>query len=257
MSLFTTPVFYYGYTVTVNDIYINFDEGLGEITATVTAGSYSFTDLASAVATAMNNVGGQEYTVTANRLDRTYTISAPSNFDILFSSGSNAGLSVASIVGFDSIDYLSSNTYTGSTAGTEYTPQFPLQDYVALEDFQESAQANINESASGSVEVFSIGTRKFLEFKIGPVTDTPMRKNSLFIQNSNAVSELRSFMQYATTKGDIEFMPDNSNRSSFNTIILERTPTSGSGTGYKLRELYGRGLVGFFETGLLKFRERT
>lgn len=258
MSITTTPVFYYGFTVTVNDIYINFDEGIGELTATVTAGSYSFTDLASAIATALNNVGGQEYTVTANRADRTYTISASSNFDLLFSSGSNAGLSIASVIGFAATDQTSANSYTGSACGSEFIPQFPLQSYVGLNDYQESAQANINESASGSVEVFSIGTRKFLEFNIGPTTDNAMRSSGgLFTNDSNAVSKLRSFMEYAITKGDIEFMPDQSNRSTFNTIILERTPTSGTGTGFKLRELYGRGLVGFFETGLLRFRERT
>lgn len=256
MSITTTPVFYYGYTVTVNDIYINFYEGIGELTATVTAGSYSFTDLANAISTAMNNVGGQLYTVTANRLDQTYTISAPSNFDLLFATGSNAGLSIAGVIGFSG-DSTGANSYTGTTAGSSYIPQFPLQDYVALEDFQEAAQANINESASGSVEVFSIGNRRFLEFKIGPVTDNPMRKGGLFINETDAVSKLRDFMTYAITKGDIEFMPDIIDRNTFNTIILERTPTSGTGTGFKLRELYGRGLVGFFETGLLKFRERT
>lgn len=263
MSINTTPVFYYGFTVTVNDIYLNFteDSGITELTALISAGSYSFTDLASEIALRMNNIGGQEYIVTANRADRTYTISAsgPSNFDLLFSSGSNSGLSIASVIGFAATDLTGANTYTSATsAGSEYIPQFPLQNYVGLDDFQEIAQASINESASGAVEVYSIGTRKFLEFNIGPITDNPMRKGSLFINNPNAVSELRSFLQYCITKGDLEFMADESDRSVLTaTIILERTPSSGTGTGYKLRELYSRGLVGFFETGTLKFRERT
>lgn len=261
MSITTTPVFYYGFTVTVNDIYINFSEdgGTTELTTTLNAGSYSFTDLASEVSTRLNDVGGQEYTVTANRNDRTFTISAPSNFQLLFSSGSNSGLSAASVLGFAASDFIGANTYTGSPAGSEYIPQFPLQSYVGLDDYQEIAQANINESASGSVEVYSIGTRKFLEFNIGPITNNEMRtRGGLFTNDPLAVSKLRSFMQYAITKGDIEFMEDESNRSALTaTIILERTPTSGTGTGYKLRELYGRGLVGFFETGLLRFRERT
>lgn len=259
MSITTTPLFYYGFDVTVNDIYINFDEGAGELTTTVPAKSYSFTDLASAVATALNDVGGQTYTVTANRSDRTFTISAASNFDLLFSSGSNSGLSIASVIGFTATDKTSANTYTSdSSAGSEFVPQFPLQNYVGLNDYQEKAQANINESASGAVEVFSIGTRKFLEFNIGPTTDNQMRKQGgLFVNDSGAVSKLRSFMEYAIGKGDIEFMPDQTDKNTFNTIILERTPTSSTGTGFKLRELYGRGLVGFFETGLLRFRERT
>lgn len=254
----TTPVFYYDFQVTTNDIYINFDEGIGELTATVPAKSYSFTNLASAISTALNNVGGQTYAVTANRLTRTYTISAPSNFSLLFATGSNAGLSVASVIGFSG-DKTGSNSYeSDSAAGKEYIPQFPLQDYVDLEDYQEKAQANINESASGVVEVFSIGNRKFLEFNIGPVTNSPMRKTGgLFINNANAVDELRDFMTYAIGKGDIEFMKDSTDRATLTaTIILERTPTSGTGTGFKLNELYSRGLAGFFETGKLRFRER-
>lgn len=258
MTINTTPLFYYGFTVTTDDIYINFDEGSGERTATLTAGNYSFTDLASHVAEKLNLVGGNVYTVTANRSDRTFTIAADANFDLLFSSGSNAGLSAASVLGFAASDLTSADTYTGtSSAGAEFTPQFPLQDYVSLDDYQEYAQANVNESASGTVEVYSLGTRKFLEFNIGPCTDNTMRTSGgLFTNDSSAVSKLRAFMQYAITKGAIEFMPSSSNKNTFNTIVLESTPTSSSGTGYKLRELYSRGLAGFFETGKLKFRER-
>jgi hypothetical protein len=258
MSIFTTPLFYYDFTVTVDDIFINFNEGGPELTTTVSAGRYSFTDLASQIALALNNIGGQVYTVTANRADRTYTISASSNFSLLFETGSNSGLSVASVIGFDASDKTGANTYSSdSPAGKEFSPQFPLQDYVDLQDYQEFSQANINESASGKIEVFSIGTNRFLEFNIGPTTDNVMRSSGgLFVNNPSAVSELRQFMQYAITKGPIEFMKSNADKSTFNTIILERTPTSGTGTGFKLRELYGRGLVGFFETGNLRFRER-
>ena len=258
MSISTTPIFYYDFNVTVNDIYINFDEGIGELTATVSAGSFSFTDLASAISTALNNVGSQLYTVTANRAGRTYTISAPVAFDLLFATGANSGLSVASVAGFAATDLTGLTTYTSNvSAGKEYVPQFPLQNFIGLEDFQEIAQASINESASGAVEVYSIGTRKFSEFNIGPITDNVMSKGSLFVNDPLAVSKLRDFMQYAITKGDIEFMKDTLDRNTFNTLILESTPTSSTGTGYKLRELYNKGLVGFFETGKLKFRERT
>jgi len=258
MSIFTTPIFYYGYAVTVNDIYLNFNEGVGEITALVPAKSYSFTDLANAIATAMNNVGGQEYTVTANRDEQTYTISAASSFTLLFGTGANAGLSIASVIGFNATDKAGLTTYTSdNAAGSSYVPQFPLQNFVGFDDFEEFAEANINQSASGSVEVYSIGTRRFMEFAIGPITDNPMSKGSQFIQNPNAVAELREFMRYGITKGDIEFMIDRDTRANFSTIILEKTPSSGKGVGYKLKELYSKGLVGFFETGKLTYRERT
>ena len=256
MSILTSPVFYYGFKVTVDNIYLNFDEGSGELTATVTAGSYSFSNLANAVATAMNNIGSQLYTVTANRDDRTYTISADDNFDILFGTGSNTGLSVAAVIGFDSTDKTGTNSYVGDDqAGAEFVPQFPLQNFVDLEDYVEIAQANINESANGVVEVYSIGSRRFMEFNIAYTTDSPIK--GLFDQQQNAVANLRAFMNFIITKSQIEFMKDKSDRDTYNSIILEKTATSSTGTGFKLKELYAKKLIGFYETGTLVFREIT
>jgi hypothetical protein len=254
MSILTRPIFYYGFQVTVNDIYINFDEGSGELAATVTAGVYSFTGLASAVATALNNVGSQVYTVSANRLDRTYTISSVANFDLLFATGANTGLSIASVIGFDVADVTGSNSYTGTnSAGSEFIPQFPLQNYVDLEDFVEVAQANINESASGLVEVYSIGSRRFTEFNVAYTTDNDIKGQ--FLKQENAIANLRSFMLFLITKGQIEMMKDREDRDTFTTLILEKTPSSSTGTGFKLKELYNRKLLGFYETGQLVFRE--
>jgi hypothetical protein len=36
--------------------------------------------------------------------------------------------------------------------------------------------------------------------------------------------------------------------------MLESTPEDAKGLKYKLKELYGQGLPGYFETGVLKFR---
>lgn len=260
MTINTRPIFYYGYTIGANNIYLNFDEGGLELTAIIQAGTYSFEDLADEIALRMNAVGSQTYSVTTDRDNRTYTISASSSFSILFDSGANAGGSIADVIGFPSTDLTGSNSYTGSAAGNAYEPTFPLQDYIALDDFQEFSDASVNESSSGNVEFFTSGLRKFTEFNITFVTNNSMRKaGGLFVNNPNAVSELRDFLEFAITKGPIEFMPDKNNRSLGNTqtLILERTPTSSTGTGFRLRELYARGLAGFFETGRLKFRERS
>lgn len=252
MSLFTRPIFYYGFEVTVNDIYINLDEGIGEITALVTTGNYSFTGLAQAIASALNLIGGQEYTVTANRETRTYTISAPGNFDLLFDSGSNAGLSVASVIGFDDSDKVGANSYSSdNVAGSQFIPQFPLQSYVSPDDFEEFASSNVNESASGRVETYSVGRRRFYEFNIRPITNNKLKNYN----NQQAVDNTRAFLRYCITKGELEIMEDPNDKNSFSTIILERTPRSQQGTGFKLIELYGNGLTGFFESGLLTFRE--
>jgi hypothetical protein len=256
MTIKTKPLFYYDYKVTANDIYINFDDGLGERTAKLSGGSYSFTGLSEALSYALNEVGGQEYTVTTNRLARSYTISAASNFDIFFDSGSNAGLSVASKIGFDLADKMGNNSYTSDySAGKSYSPQFPLQKYIPFENNEQYSDANINE-AGQNVEVYSVsGIKRLMEFNITYVTD--LNVGGAIAYDPAAVSKLREFMRYATSKGDIEFMEDESNVNTYSTIMLERSKGSSKGIGFKLTELYGKGLVDFYETGLLTFREKS
>lgn len=255
MTIRTKPVFYYDYIVTADDIYINFDDGLGERTATVSGGTYTFTDLASSVALALNEVGGQVYSVDTDRVNRKYTISADSNFDILFGSGSNAGLSVASVIGFNNTDKSGSNSYVGdSAAGKEYSPQFPLQSFISLDDYEELGSANINKTGSGVVEVYTLGEERFTEFNIKYVTN--LNVGGELPYSPNAVEELRDFMKFITRKYPVEMMVDQDNRVSFDTLILEKTPSSSNGIGYKLKEMYSNKMPDFFETGLLKFRER-
>ena len=254
MSIFTNPIFYYDYTITVNDIYINFDEGLGEITTTVPAGFYSFNELADVLATSLNNIGSQTYSVTTDRDNRKYIISAPSNFSLLFGTGANSGLSVASVIGFNTSDKTGSNSYESDiAAGKSFAPQYPLQEFIDFHDYEEFAQASVNESASGRVEIYSIGKRRFLEFNLTPITNNVIGDSNR--NNPQAVDEVREFLRYCITKGNLELMRDDTDKSSFSTLKLESTPSSSTGTGYKLNELYARGLVGFFETGKLKFRE--
>jgi protein involved in sex pheromone biosynthesis len=61
-------------------------------------------------------------------------------------------------------------------------------------------------------------------------------------------------MQYLINKYEVEFMPDKDNPDDFYRVVLESASGNSKGTGYKLEEQYGRGLVGYFETGILKFR---
>ena len=53
----------------------------------------------------------------------------------------------------------------------------------------------------------------------------------------------------------MEFIPNRLVPNVFKRCILESTPASGDGVGFELRELYSRGLVGYFETGEITFRE--
>ena len=62
-------------------------------------------------------------------------------------------------------------------------------------------------------------------------------------------------MIYASNKNSLEFLPDVDTPTSFTNCILEKTPEDAKGTAFKLKELYSRGLTGYFESGNLQFRE--
>ena len=49
-------------------------------------------------------------------------------------------------------------------------------------------------------------------------------------------------------------MPDKDSPTTYYRVVLEKTSSDSDGTGYKLQEQFTRGLVGYFETGLLTFR---
>lgn len=252
MTIRTSPIFYYGFEVTVDDVYINFDEGNGELAVKVRAGKYSFSGLATAIAFAMNSIGGQLYTVTTNRLERKYIISSVDNFDLLFSTGANAGLSIASVISFSG-DKTGSNSYeSDSSAGSEYRPPFPLQKFVSHEDSEELSDSRVTSSPGGVTEVYTAGVVNYTEFNIAYVTDLDVYQD--LAPDTERVSALRAFMKFLISKSDIEMMLDENNKESYLTLLLETTPESKDGTRFKLKEYYSSKLIDFFQTGKLTFR---
>ncbi len=257
MAITTTPKFYYIDRVTSNDNLLNFDEGLIESTAEITPSAYSVTQLATAVQTALNLAGGQTYTVSFDRDTRFITISAASNFDLLVSSGSNAGLSIFTKIGFTGADRTGANSYTGDTAiASEYMPLFPLQNFRGFEDNEQALSASINESADANVvEVISFGRKRLMSFNVRYVTDQAAGfKDSIFGDNPNLVQETRDFLSFIIGKSRLEFMKDETDPNTFDVVLLESTSQSRTGTAYELRELYDVGL-GYYETGTLTFRK--
>lgn len=256
MSLSTHSKFYYGYPVTTTSLYIDFNEGGSELTAELEIDAYSLTDFADALSVALNDAGALTYTVTVNRSTRQITIAATGNFALLVSTGSHAASTAFGTAGFTGANLTGAATYTGNlAAGTVYTTQFILQSYVAPQDFQAMLYGTVNKSASGKVEVVTFGTETFVEFNITLATSRVQEAGGIVRNNATGLSDLQSFMQYITTKGPLEFMPNEDAPETFITVILESTSEDSKyGLGYKLRELYGRGLPGYYETGVLKFR---
>jgi hypothetical protein len=255
MALSTFSRFYYGYEITLDNNKIDFAEGGPQLTAALTVGIYSPTNLALEIKTQLDAIGANTYTVAFSRSTRKFTISTTVNFSLLTNTGTNINISPYTLLGFTATsDKTGASTYTGDNAsGYEFIPQFILQDYVHPDNSQEKIEASINESASGLVEVVSFGTKKWFEFTMDFITNLPM-ENKIIRNNSSGVEDAQHLMQFLIKRGNFEFMPDKDTTSTFYTLNLESTPESSKGVGYKLKELVDKDLPGFFKTGKLKFR---
>lgn len=258
MALNTRVAFTYGHTITNDNENINFseDSGVTELTATIAIGSYYLNEFGDAIATALNEIGDNEYTVTLDRTTRKFTISADANFDLLVTTGSQADISAFNLMGFTS-DKTGSDSYESDIAsGSIYLPQAPLRDYVAFENDQEAVQSKVNESSSGdNIEVVSYGSRQIMSANIKYATDIDVTSSDYIDNNPTGVSDLREFMVYITGKKPIEFIVDKTDLTTFTPCILESTTKNRDGVGFQLRELYTENLSFYFETGLLKFRK--
>lgn len=254
MSITTFSSFYYGYQITSSNLYLNFNEGGSELTATLTVGDYTLTTLLSEVKSALDTVGANTYTVTADRDSRKITIaSSGGTLSLLVTTGSASGTSAWSLLGFTSDKTGATSYESDSASGSSYEPQFKLQSYVSKNIFKEKIRSTINESASGRVEVISFGTRSFYEFSIDYITNIVQPAVGPIISNESGVSAAESFMQNVIEKRQVEFHPDKSDTSTFDTLILETTPESGDGTSYRLKERFGD-LPFYYSTGILRWR---
>lgn len=247
----------YGHTITVDNQYIDFDEGAGELSAILNPGSYSLAEFVDEVARALNEAGGLTYTTSVDRATRKITISAGANFSLLITSGTFVNFSAFGLIGFSGADLSGSNSYEGNAAsGSFFEPQFKLQDYISFDDEESAVDSTVNESGSGRIEVVTFGTQNFMTCNITLQNNYTQKVNGPIKNDPSGVSNLRDFLKYARTKGTMEFVPDIDSPSTFTKCILESTPLSGQGTGFRLNELIGRGLMGYFESGRLKFRKK-
>lgn len=254
MAIDTFSVFYYGHNIDRNNRFLNIDEGGGEISVEIAVGSYTLSEFAAAVQSSLNSAGSNEYTVTVDRTSRRLTVAADAAFDLLVSSGSQLGQSAWSLLGFSGADRTGLLSYEGNLAsGFEYRPQFKLQDYVDSEINSQGISTVINKTSEGAIEVVSFGREQFFEMNIRYITNLP-QDGKVIRNNPNGVLDAVSFMEDATRKRRMEFMKDVDDRNTFAKVILESTPDSREGIGYKLRERISDSLRDYYDTGLLTFR---
>lgn len=243
----TMTSFYYGHEVTSANNKIDFDEGGGELTATLDVGAYTLTEFAAEIENALNAAGALVYTVTLNRTTRKITIAATGNFDLLVSTGTNVGSSAWALAGFSGADKTGAASYEGGAgSGSEFKPSFWLQDFISKDDWQEAAYGVRNESANGTIEVVRFGNIQRVQFNIVFQNDNVL--NSPTIESGTGLTNLRAFMQYAIKLYPIEINYDRDTPATFDKIRLESTSSAKDGLGYKLKELYDVGLPNVFET---------
>jgi hypothetical protein len=257
MALGTFSKFYYGYEITTTNYKLDFEEspGFTELTVEMPLGIYAPEDLAFELRTQLDAVGTKSYTVTFDRSNRKFTITADSGtINLLVSTGTNAAVSFYEVLGFTGSDLTGSATYTSNnSSGSVYKPQFWLQDYVAPSDWLEKSDASVNISANGKIEVVSFGDVNFTEFNILFITDLVM-DGKVIKNNPNGVADANDFLTFCIKRGPIDFMPDEDDPNNFYTLVLENTSANSKGTGYKLTEETGKNLPGVFRSGKIKWR---
>jgi hypothetical protein len=254
----TRSSFFYIDPIDTTNFYLDFKEGVGSpLYAELSVGDYTHSEIPAIISSALNQAGSLDYTVTFDRTTRKYTISATGAFTLLISTGVHNGNDIFPLIGFTGSDTVSANSHVGTlAAGTEYRPQFYLQDYVDQKDFQKSINPVVSRTANGQIEVVKFGTEKFYEFTIMLATNIDQGDVGFIETDLAGYENLRTFMQFCVTKNGLEFIPDRDNKADFYKVLLESTEASPNGTGYKLQELFGKGLINYFETGKLVFRLR-
>lgn len=288
MSVRTDPAFIYGIEVTRLNNIIDFKESSifnPALSFQVPIGNYCLDELAKLVEDGFNQAGSLNcYQVLVDKYTRKMTIKAEDQFQLLVSTGDNSSQSLLTSLGFiyqpvygggsvDTDNVYSSFEYGdpllyGTTdsemfplhrangcIGSEYRPQFCVQDFRDADNNCALRNPSINESVNGEcVEVISYGVDQFYDFNFRYITDKPMDCGAPIRNNPDAVKEINDFMKWAITRKVIEYFPDRCKRDVSYKIRLTRTTGSSNGTGYSLTELVRSGLPCFFDTGRMTFR---
>lgn len=250
--------FYFIDSITSSNQNLDFDETSGEVTAVLVINDYAPNQLATEVTRAMNSAGALTWAVSFSNVTRKYTITntTATVFSLLIASGSNLGTSVFTLLGFTGADLTGSDTYTGDTvAGTEFIPQFKVQNYRPSVDSRISIDGVENVSSSGNVtEVVRFGTRQTARMEFVFITDLAQPSNGPITSNLTGKQDTRDFMTHSTDKKPFEFMEDKDAPAVFETFILNSTAQSQNGTWFELipmARLGGR----YVRTGIMELRK--
>lgn len=118
------------FVITSSNNKLNFDEGGSELTATITAATYTPTTLAAEIKTQMDGAGGAgTYTVTFSTSTGKWTLASDqATFNLLWNTGTDTANTIGDTIGFDtSADDTGAVTYTGDNIAL-HTEEFLVVD---------------------------------------------------------------------------------------------------------------------------------
>lgn len=140
---------------------IDFDEGGAELTATLTAGSYTGTSLATEVKTQMDAAGGT-YTVSYSESTGKFTIArAAGNFTLRWQSGTNTAKTAGVTLGFNvAANDTGADTYTSDYA-RYHSQEYLTFDLGAASIYNSIAIINHNLSASATITLYGADDAAF------------------------------------------------------------------------------------------------
>lgn len=251
MALRSQSLFLYNYEINATNNAIDFVATLAGPTlqASIRFGFYSLSTLLQEIIRAMQQADPDfNYDVTADRtiaggLQNRITIAQESGtyLDLLFASGPRANVSVASLIGFQAIDYTGDITYTGSsTSGEILIPDFVGYNYLGP-SFNRKVFGNVNVAVSGVKEAVVYQIQKFIEvsFKYEPQD----KWESQWVFLVDWIIQQRPF----------DFTPEISTPEIAYNVTLESSTEDGKGLGFKPREMLPE-FPFFYDTGILSLR---
>lgn len=252
----TYSKFYYGIEITDENSKMDFDEGSGELTATLDLGTYTPEEIADEVALQLNAIGDFTYTCTFDRTTRLLTITSSSSVEMLFNTGTNALVSAYDTLGFDTSADDTDTSFVGASACcSKYEPQFILQSYTPVEHMVEQLHATVNETITGRQELITYGDMAMMRCNMTFITDIAQPSGGPIVNNASGVASVLDFLSWCSKKNKIEFMPDKDIASAYINLVFDSSAAAKEGTKFRLKELYDRGLSGYYETELMTFRK--
>lgn len=157
---------------------ICFDEGFGEIVASITPGTYSVSQLKAEIKTQLEAVGALTYTVTFNHRTGLWSISATGEFALLGATGSHLD-EVLSIIGFAIADRAGEDNYTAPKIAL-HTEEHIGFDFKTAEEIDSVAimwpKGNFNLSENATIRLQANATANFT----APAIDVEMNFSDKF-----------------------------------------------------------------------------